>query len=143
MPTPVPSSETMKPDRRVDLFALLDPLSTQLAQSVDVDKALRFALRATKDFFEASSACVAVLRPGLSLAEMRFTLPQGARCDLSLLTAFIREEHPLLPHDLIVGPVRRRGRAWAALALSRTERPFERGDGIMLCRATQVLSQAI
>lgn len=133
----------MKPERRVDLFALLDPLSTQLGRSVEVDKALRFTLRATKEFFEASSACVAVLRPGPSLAEMKFALPDGAGCDLSLLTAFIREKHPAIPHDLIVGPVRRRGRAWAALALARPGRPFERGTGSILCRATQILSDAL
>ena len=44
---------------------------------------------------------------------------------------------------MVLAPVRRRGAAWGAMALSRPAQPFDHGDGRLLARITAVVSDAI
>ena len=44
---------------------------------------------------------------------------------------------------MLLGPVRRRGGAWGAIAVMRERRPFDREDGRLLVRIAAALSDAI
>ncbi|HEX5043273.1 MAG TPA: ATP-binding protein [Candidatus Polarisedimenticolaceae bacterium] len=132
----------MKAGHELPLFRFREALSTQLKQTRDVTKALRHSLRATREFFGASQAAIAVARPGEREAELLLTLPDGGGWDLALLAAFIGNRYPAIPPDMLVAPLRRGGRTWAAIAL-RGVRPFDRGAIRPLLEIASAVSESI
>src|SRR4029453_5015204 len=106
-------------------------------------KALRHALRDTRDFFQAAHGCVATLRPGRQQADLLFTLPKQTDWDLGVLTRYIRHTHPPVERDMLIGSVRRRGGAWAAFAVVRPGHSFDRDDRHLIARITAGLSAAL
>jgi len=132
----------MKAGHELPLFRFREALSTQLKQTRDVTKALRHSLRATREFFEASHAAIAVARPGEAEAELLLALPEDPHWDLGLLAAFIGNRYPAIPPDLLMAPLRRGGRTWAAMALRRRA-PFDRGAIRPLLEIAVAVSESI
>jgi signal transduction histidine kinase len=120
----------------------LDGLRGQLRDVRDPNRALRHALRDTAAFFQASHGCVASLEGSRQQADLLLATSRDASWNLAALTQFIRHERPPVQPGMVIGPVRRRGRAWGALALIRSE-PFEREEGRLLVRIAALLSEAI
>jgi len=133
----------LPPDRELAAFKFLDALSGHLKDVREPRKALRHALRDTREFFQASHGCIAMLQPGAPQANLLFTLPKGGRWNLDVLTRFIRNARPLVPDDMLIAPVRRRRGAWGAIALSRPGLPCDRHDRRLLGRIAEALSDAI
>jgi hypothetical protein len=106
----------------------IDGLSAHLKEVREPHKALRHALRDTREFCRARHGCIAALRAGRSEADLLFTLPKRADWDRSVLTRYIRHPHPPVQRDMLMGSVRRRGRAWGAIALVASGRGFDRED---------------
>lgn len=69
----------LQAQRELAALKFIDDLSAQLKDVRDPQKALRHALRDTRDFFQAADSCVATLRPGRDQAELLFTLPKQKR----------------------------------------------------------------
>lgn len=137
------NSRVVDPVRELELLRLCEALRPSLAATRDVGRLLRHALRAVAEFFAADRTVVAVLRPGQVEAQVLFGTPPGVAWDKALLAAFVRVERPPLPHDLLLAPLRRRGRAWGVLGLRRSSRDFERGDGYLLSRLAAIVNEAI
>ncbi len=129
--------------RELAALKFIDDLSAQLKDVRDPQKALRHALRDTRDFFQAADSCVAMLRPGREQAELLFTLPRQTSWDLDLLTRFIRHTQWPGQRDMLIGSVQRRGGAWAAFAIMRPGHAFDRDDRRLIARITAVLSAAV
>jgi signal transduction histidine kinase len=126
------------------LLVLLDRLFTRLRGVRDADGAMRHVLRTAVLHFAADRGAVAVLRPGPGEANVIYELPRhGDAWDRALLTAFIRRRDPSVPTDLLLAPIRRRGRSWGVLALARERAPFDHGRGHDLARVTHLLSEVI
>jgi signal transduction histidine kinase len=125
------------------LLRFLSELTARLDKARDPEDALRFALRATREFFSASSACLATLSPDRRSAELRFVIPRGEEWNLDMLASFIRGERPQVPANVILVPLRRRDRPWSALGLRRTGEEFARGAGRDLSRVAAGLSELI
>src|SRR5262245_36246123 len=104
-------------ERELAALKFIDGLSTHLKDVREPHKALRHALRDTREFFGATHACIATLKAGRSEAEVRFTVPKKVHWDLGVLTRYIRHTNPPVQPDMLIGAVRRRGGAWGALAL--------------------------
>src|SRR5215470_12994872 len=121
-------------ERELAALKFIDGLSAHLKDVREPHKALRHALRDTREFFRATHACLATLRPGHAEAEVLFTLPKRADWDLGVLTRYIRHTHPPIQRDMLIGSVRRRGRAWGAIALVSPERHFDRDDRQLIAR---------
>ncbi len=132
----------MKAGHELPLFRFREALSTQLKQTRDVTKALRHSLRATREFFQASHAAIAVARPGEAAAELLLAVPEDLGWDLALLAAFIHNRYPEIPKDLLVAPLRRGGRTWAAIVL-RGRGPFDRGAIRPLLEIASAVSESI
>jgi signal transduction histidine kinase len=130
-------------ERELAGLKFLDGLTDHLKLVRDPPKALRHALRDTRDFFRASHGCIATLHPGRSEAELLFTLPRQTDWDLGVLTRYIRHTHPPVRRDMLIGSVRRRGGAWGAIALVRPGHAFDRNDRRLIARVTAVVSAAI
>lgn len=130
-------------DRELAGFKFLDALSIHLKDVRDPQKALRHALRDTREFFRATHGCIAVLQGGRPEADLLFTLPKGGRWTLDVLTRFIRNARPAVPRDMLIAPLRRRGGAWGAIALSRTGLPYDQHHRRLLGRIAEALSDAI
>ena len=82
-------------------------------------------------------------RAGRSRVELLTVIPRGGRWDLACLTAFLQEQRPRIPPNVIMAPVQRRGRLWGALAL-RGERDFEIPSSYLaLRRVAKVISESI
>jgi signal transduction histidine kinase len=107
-----------------------------------VTKALRYSLRATREFFGASHAAVAVARPGETQAAVLLAIPDDRGWNLDLLARFIRSRYPQIPEDILIAPLRRGGRTWAAIALRRVE-PFDRGAIRVLLEVAATISESI
>jgi len=122
---------------------VLDRLGSQLRDAHEPEQALRVGLRETHDFFEAEQTCVARLLPGRTLADLLLTRPGDGDWDLDALTRFIRHERPPMRPGVLIGPLRRHGAAWGALAVMRRHQPFGHEDGRLLVRITLALSSAI
>ncbi|PWT81838.1 MAG: hypothetical protein C5B57_09760 [Blastocatellia bacterium] len=133
----------LSPDRELESFKFLDRLASHVRRGQDPQKALRYAVRDARDFLEADHGCIAVARDGASGARLLFAVPRNGPWDLDLLARFIRHEHPPRPDDLLIAPLRRRGRAWAAMAFMRPGRPYERHDAHFLMRIAAVCSDAV
>jgi signal transduction histidine kinase len=133
----------LPPDRELAAFKFLEALSGHLKDAREPRKALRHALRDTREFFHASHGCIAMLQPGAPQANLLFTLPKGGRWNLDVLTRFIQNARPLVPGDMLIAPLRRRQGAWGAIALSRPGLPCDRHDRRLLGRVAEALSDAI
>src|SRR5262247_1648388 len=114
--------------RELAALKFLDELSAHLKDVREPHKALRHALRDTRDFFRATHGCIATLRAGRPEADLLFALPKRAAWDMSVLTRYIRHTNPPVQRDMLIGSVRRRGGAWGAIALSAPDRDFDRDD---------------
>ena len=130
-------------ERELSALKLLDRLGSQLRGVREPEQALRVGLRETHDFFDAQQTCVASLLPGRTQAELLLTRPVDGEWDLDALTRFIRHERPPVRPDVLIGPLRRRGAAWGALAVMRHHPPLDREDGRLLVRITHTLSAEI
>ncbi|HYU79507.1 MAG TPA: ATP-binding protein [Vicinamibacterales bacterium] len=129
--------------RELSALKFVDGLSAHLKDAREPHKALRHALRDTRDFFRATQGCIATLRAGRSEADVLFTLPKQTDWDLDVLTRYIRHMHPPVQRDMLIGSVRRRGGAWGAMALVGPGRDFDREDRRLMTRIAAVLSAAV
>jgi signal transduction histidine kinase len=129
--------------RELASLKFLDELSAHLKDVREPHKALRHALRDTRDFFGAAHGCIATLRAGRPEADLLFTLPKAADWDLAVLTRYIRHTNPPVQRDMLIGSVRRRGGAWGAIALVAPGRSFDRDDRRLIARIAAVLSAAV
>ncbi|HJZ77256.1 MAG TPA: ATP-binding protein [Vicinamibacterales bacterium] len=129
--------------RELAALKFLDELSAHLKDVREPHKALRHALRDTREFFAAAHGCIAALRAGREEPDLLFTLPKEANWDLGVLTRFIRHTHPPLHRDMLIGSIRRRGGAWGAIALVAPGRTFDREDRRLIARIAAVLSAAV
>ena len=129
--------------RELAALKFIDDLSSHLKDVREPHKALRYALRDALDFFQAADGCVAMLRRGSQAADLLFTLPKQRDWDLDVLTRYIRHTYPPVPGDMLIGPVRRRGGAWGAMAFVRPGHSFDRHDRHLIRRTTEVLSAAL
>ncbi|MEM9552799.1 MAG: HAMP domain-containing sensor histidine kinase [Acidobacteriota bacterium] len=114
-------------DLQLGVLKLQERLRARLDDVHDPHKALVSTLRSARELFAADGAAVAVRRAGQTLADVFFSLPAEADWDLELLTAYLAEERPTIPSDLLLAPVERRGRNWAVMVLAR-QRGFESQD---------------
>jgi two-component system, NtrC family, sensor kinase len=129
--------------RELEFLKLLDSLSQHLKSIRDPRKALAHTLRESREFFRAASGCIATADAGESTASLLFSVPRDANWDLQHIAQFIRHQHPAPLSHVMMAPVRRRGGAWAALALTRQEAEFERHDRHLLARIASIVSDAI
>jgi len=130
-------------ERELAAFKFIDELSVNLTDVRDPHKALRHALRDTREFFQATHGCIATLRAGRAEAELLFTLPKHRDWDLAVLTRYIRHTHPPVERDVLIGSVRRRGGAWGAIALVRAGRAYDRADRRLIARVAAAVSAAV
>lgn len=131
------------PEQELEVYRFLDGLGAHLRQARDLRNALLFTLRETREFLGATRGAIATLGPGAATAELLLSHPADSAWDPALISAFIRYEQPRLPHDLLMAPVRRRGRAWGAMVLRREHGPFEKGTGRVLVRIAALLGEAL
>jgi signal transduction histidine kinase len=129
--------------RELAALKFIDGLSAHLKDVREPHKALRHALRDTREFFGATHACIATLRPGRPKADLLFALPKDVDWDLGVLTGYIRHTHPPVQRDMLIGSVRRRGSAWGAMALLSQGPGFDREDRRLIGRIAAVLSGAV
>jgi signal transduction histidine kinase len=129
--------------RELAALKFLDGLGTHLRDVREPHKALRHALRDTREFFKATVACIASLQAGHPEADLLFTLPKNAEWNTGVLTRFIRHSNPPLQRDMLIAPLRRRERPWGAIALIRSGPAYDRHDERLLLRVAASLSQTI
>ena len=129
--------------RELAALKFIDGLSAHLREVREPHKALRHALRDTREFFGAAHGCIATLRPGRPQADLLFTLPKHHDWELSVLTQYIRHTHPPIQRDMLLGSVRRRGSAWGAIALVAPGHSFDREERRLIGRIAAVLSAAV
>jgi two-component system, NtrC family, sensor kinase len=129
--------------RELAAFKFIEGLSAHLKDVREPHKALRHALRDTREFFGASHGCIATLRPGRREANLLFALPKRTDWDLSVLTRYIRHTHPPVQQNMLIGSVRRRGGAWGALALLGGDQSFDREHRRLIARIASILSAAV
>lgn len=130
-------------DSELHLFRFLSRLRARLKGSRDADQALRSSLRATAEFFAASSACLAVLPAGERRARLGFFLPTERAWDVDLLTRFLTRERPVIPKELLLVPIHRRQRLWGALVLRRDDVAFAPGEHKTLLEVAQTISELV
>ena len=130
-------------ERELAALKFIDGLSAHLKEVREPHKAMRHALRDTREFFGAAHGCIATLRPGRPQADLLFTLPKQRDWELSVLTEFIRHTHPPIHRDMLLGSVKRRGSAWGAIALVAPGQRFDREDRRLIGRIAAVLSAAV
>ena len=116
------SSSTPPPPEVPELRLLraIGELQQQVRPVADVEKAVRVAARSAAGLFRAEDYCVGVIVPGASRAELIARAPRSEAWDLDLLGAFARGERPEVPANVMLARLKRRGRAWGALALRYT-----------------------
>jgi signal transduction histidine kinase len=129
--------------RELAALKFLDGLAAHLRDVREPHKALRHALRDTRDFFQATDGCIATLQPGRSAAELLFTVPRDGTWDIGVLTRYIRHTHPPLQRDMMIGSIRRRGGAWGAIAVVRPGHPYDRDDRQLLTRIATMVAGTI
>lgn len=111
----------MRDDPQLGSLRLQERLRARLHGVQDAHRALVWTLRASKDLFAADTAAIALRRPGRHEAEVTFSLPSDAPWDLEVLSEYLAEAKPEIPPELLLGPVKRRGRNWAVLVLERRQ----------------------
>lgn len=96
-----------------------EDLRTQLRDAVEVERAVRQALKFAAGLLRADGWCVAVLEPGEPQAAVMLggIHPPTGGWPTDELARFIRGERVELASSLAVGRLRRRRRAWGALVL--------------------------
>jgi two-component system, NtrC family, sensor kinase len=123
--------------------AFLDQLKSDLRGVRDDQNALRLSLRRTREHFDVEDACIAVATPDGSGVELISVIPREGKWDLACLLDFIQERRPRIPPNVVVGPIHRRGRLWAVLAL-RGQQAFEIPSSYLaLRRAAKLISESI
>ena len=135
---------SISPDERFQLrlLRLQADLRARLAAAHDVRKAAVYALRVTRELFAAREAALATLLPGHRPAEVVYTIPRDASWDRELLTRYLVIARPEIPEDILLAPVRRRGRNWSVLAL-RGHRPFTPEHREALFAITETLTEIV
>jgi two-component system NtrC family sensor kinase len=133
----------LPPTRELEFHKFFDSLSQHLKPMREPRKALAHALRESREFFQATRGCIAVAEVGQRDANLLLTLPKDGNWDLEHLERFIRHRHPPARGDVMMAPLRRRGAAWAALALLRPQPIFDRHDRRFLARITAAVSEAL
>lgn len=124
----------------LEVHRFVHQLGRQLADTRNPDKVLRHALRACSEHFGAERAVIAVLEPGMAMAEALVVHPEGAACDLALVTALLRREQPPIPSGTVVARLARRGRAWGMIVLDRDGNRFPDGAPRALALVADELS---
>jgi signal transduction histidine kinase len=130
-------------ERELAALKFLDGLAAHLKDVREPHKALRHALRDTREFFQASHGCIAALQAGRPEADLLFALPKQADLDRGVLTHYIRHAEPPAQRDMLIASIPRRGGAWGAIALVRPGVPYDRDDRRLLIRIATALSAAI
>ena len=133
----------LPPPRELEFLKFFDGFTQHLRSMREPRKALSHALRDSREFFQATRGCIALAEAGESKARLLFTVPRDAPWDLQHIGHFIRHTNPPARSDLMMAPVRRRGAAWAALSLMRTQPAFGRDDRRLLARIATAVSEAI
>ena len=128
---------------QIKLLRLQADLHARLRHLHDVRKVLIYGLRKVRDLFDAQQAVVAMLRPGRPSADLSFTTPRKSQWDHVLLTQYIVGTKPRIPEHMLLAPVRRRGRNWAALALADDAQTFTAAHREALFAITQILTDTI
>lgn len=127
----------------IALLAFLDQLKNDLRAVREDLKAIRLALRRACEHFQVNDGCIAVTTPDRSRVELLSVMPRDGRWDLSCLSDFIQQRRPRISRNVIMAPVYRRGRLWAALAL-RGRQEFEVPSSYLaLRRVAKVISESI
>ena len=129
--------------RELAALKFVDGLAAHLKDVREPHKALRHALRDTREFFQAAHGCIAALHAGRPQADLLFTLPKHAAWDLDVVTRYIRHTHPPVERDMLIASIRRRDGAWGAMALVRPGRPYDRDDRHLMTRIAAMVSGAI
>ena len=128
--------------RELTALKFLDGLSAHLKGVREPDRALRHALRDTREFFGATHGCIATIRPGRPKADLLFTLPKQTDWDRDVLARYIRHTHPPVQRNMLIGSVKRRGGAWGAIAVVG-DGEFDREARRLMSRIAAVLSTAV
>ena len=124
----------------VRLLRFLSEIAARLRETRDADSALRFIVRASRDHFDASAACLAVTKPPHDRAELRFNLPPEHVWDLATFAAAVRGEKPAVQPHAMFARIRRRDRGWGVLALSRPSSGFDKSERQALVRVGVTVS---
>ncbi len=130
-------------ERKLAVLHFMRQLSGLLEGSENEEKLLRVAVRAAAEFCRADCACLATLEPGQEHAALAFSYPPQVRWDLNLLGAFLRGRTLIVPANVLLGVIRRRGRSWGVLGLQRTGLPFDRRELRALTPITTAISNAL
>jgi len=130
-------------ERELEALKFLDHLTGDLKRVQDPQHVVRYVLRGASELLTARAACVAVAHHRRPVAQVVYALPKGHAWDFDLLARFIRIERPARPDDLLLAPIRRRGEAWAVMALSRPGQPYDRFDRRLLARIAEITSDAV
>jgi hypothetical protein len=109
----------------------------------DVNKCLRVCVRKTVEFFAADSAAVAVLGPSREPGRLLLTYPKSHAWSIAALHSLLESSLADLPRPQVFALLKRRERAWCALALSRPREAFTRAELKTLRRAAEVISAQI
>jgi two-component system NtrC family sensor kinase len=125
---------------QIRLLRLQSDLHSRLRDVRDVRKALVYGLRAAKEVFEAREAAIATLKPGRSMADVIFRIPQETAWDRKLLTEYVAGRRPQITWDYLLAPIRRRERSWAVLALRDKDKEFTADERQALFSVTQILT---
>src|SRR5262245_53200228 len=129
--------------RELAALKFLDGLAAHLRDVREPHKALRHALRDTRDFFQATDGCIATLHPGKPEAELLFTVPKDGTWNMDVVTRYIRHTHPPVQRDMMIGSIRRRGGAWGAIAVVRPGHPYDRDDRQLLTRIATMVAGTV
>jgi signal transduction histidine kinase len=128
---------------QINLLRLQGDLHTRLGGVRDARKALVYGVRSVREVFGAEQAAVATLRPGRSDVDLVFTIPRKAHWDRGLLARYIAGTRPEIPWNILLAPVRRRGRNWSVLALSNESAEFSAEQRQALFSITQILTDIV
>jgi signal transduction histidine kinase len=128
---------------QLKLLRLQADLHTRLRDVRDATKALVYGLRTTREAFGAQGAAIATLKPGQASAGLIFTIPPEGTWDIELLTQYLAAARPPIPSNMLLAPIKRRGRNWAVLALRDESQPFTEEHRKALFWVTQILTDII
>ncbi len=127
----------------LDVHRFLHQTRSQLAGVREPDKVLRYVLRATLEHFEADRSAIAVLEPGMAQAAPVFVYPEGATCDLRLITTLLENRQAPVPSGTVVARLERRGRPWGMIALEKDSGRFPDGAPRALAIVASEISEHV
>src|SRR6185295_14793212 len=125
------------------LLRFIDLLSGHLRDTRDADSALRFAVRACREHFDVAAACLAVIVPPGTRAQVVFNVPQTHVWDLPLFASVLQGDKPSVQPNLMFARLRRRERPWGVLALRRASGEFDRTERQALVRIGASVSRLL